>query len=205
MPSERALMDRFEVGRPAVREALQSMANKGLITISHGERSRVNELTADIAFNQLDDIAKLLLDAEPANLDHLKQVRKILEAGTVKIAAEKATAKDVIELRALVAKQREHIGDTRSFIQADIEFHLKIADVTDNPLLRAVTQAMLNWLLEYYRPLLHWSGREDTTLLEHDRIVDLLEQNDAQAVENMMVDHLNRSDPLYTTEESSGI
>jgi len=88
MPSERELMGRFGVGRPVVREALQSMATKGLITISHGERSRVNKLDADIALRQLDDIAKLLLNTEPSNLEHLKQVRRILEAGTIKIAAE---------------------------------------------------------------------------------------------------------------------
>jgi len=61
MPSERALMERFSVGRPAVREALQMMANKGLISISHGERSKVNQLSAGIAVNQMDDIAKHLL------------------------------------------------------------------------------------------------------------------------------------------------
>ena len=86
MPSERALMERFNVGRPAVREALQTMANKGLITIAHGERSRVNKLTPGIAFDQVDDIAKLLLSTEPSNLENLKQIRKILEAGSIEIA-----------------------------------------------------------------------------------------------------------------------
>ena len=48
MPSERALMERFGVGRPAIREAMQSLANMGLVSISHGERARVQEsLKAD--------------------------------------------------------------------------------------------------------------------------------------------------------------
>ena len=38
LPSERQLMDRFAVGRPAVREALQSLGTAGLIEINHGER-----------------------------------------------------------------------------------------------------------------------------------------------------------------------
>ena len=201
MPSERELMEKYEVGRPVVREALQSLANKGLITISHGERSRVNALNADIALHQLDDIAKLLLNAEPANLEHLKQVRRILEVGTIKIAAEHATAKDIAELRTLVEKQEEHIGNTKAFIKADVNFHLRIAEITKNPLIRAVTYAMLNWLLEYYRVLLHWSGREETTLQEHQRIVDLLEKNDARGAETMLLNHLDRSAPLYTSEK----
>lgn len=197
MPSERALMERFNVGRPAVREALQSMANKGLISISHGERSRVNELSAGIAFDQVDDIAKLLLSSEPSNLEHLKQLRKIIEAGTVRAAAKSCTAEDIKHLRALVEDQRSKLGQDKAFMQADISFHVAVAKVTGNPLIQAVTQAMLSWLFEYYKPLLLWEGREDTTLREHTRIVDFLENHDIEGAMKMMADHLSRSDPLY--------
>ena len=33
MPSERTLMERFQVGRPAIREAMQALANMGLVEI----------------------------------------------------------------------------------------------------------------------------------------------------------------------------
>jgi DNA-binding FadR family transcriptional regulator len=197
MPSERALMERFKVGRPAVREALQSMANKGLISISHGERSKVNKLTAGIAFDQVDAIAKLLLSTEPSNLENLKQFRKILEVGSVQIAAKNCTANDIEELRTLVEIQRSKLGQEKAFIEADIAFHVAIARMTNNPLVQAVTQAMLSWLSAYYKPVLHWSGREDTTLLEHARIVDLLEENDVSGAVKLIGDHLSRSDPLY--------
>ncbi|SDI70938.1 transcriptional regulator NanR [Aliiruegeria lutimaris] len=197
MPSERALMELFGVGRPAVREALQSLANKGLISISHGERSRVNELNATTALGQVDEIAKLLLSAEPSNVDHLKQLRKILEAGTVRLAAESCGAEDVRDLRNLIEEQRGLLGDEKAFIQADIAFHVRIAEITDNPLLVSVTRAMLTWLLEYYQPVLHWEGRENTTLQEHEKIADLLGQRDQEGAIRMMGDHLSRSDPLY--------
>lgn len=197
MPSERALMEKFGVGRPAVREALQSMANKGLISISHGERSKVNKLTTGIAFDQVDDIAKLLLSSEPSNLENLKQFRKILEAGSVQIAAKNCGADDIAELRSLVETQRSKLGDNKAFIEADIAFHVAIARMTDNPLIQAVTQAMLSWLSAYYKPLLHWSGREDTTLLEHARLVDLMDNNDVSGAMTLMEEHLSRSSPLY--------
>jgi DNA-binding FadR family transcriptional regulator len=62
---------------------------------------------------------------------------------------------------------------------------------------QAVTQAMLSWLFQYYKPLLLWPGRENTTLLEHERLVDCLEVHDASGALNMMTDHLERADPLY--------
>ena len=202
LPSERVLMEKFGVGRPAVREALQALANKGVITIAHGERTRVNELSANIALDQVDDVAKLLLSAEPSNLEHLKQIRKILEAGTVRIAAENSTAKDISRLRDLVERQRAQMEDSNGFIQADIEFHVAIAEMTKNPLLQAVTGAMLSWLFDYYTPLLHWSGRETTTILEHSKLVDYLEAHDADRAAGLMREHLGRSDPLYATEAS---
>ncbi len=202
VPSERVLMEKFAVGRPAVREALQALANKGVITISHGERSRVNELNANIALDQVDEVAKLLLSAKPSNLEHLKQIRKILEAGTIRIAAANSTLDSVRKLRNIVEKQRLSLHDSTQFIQADIEFHVAIANMTQNPMLQSVTHAMLTWLFEYYKPLLHWSGRENTTLREHAKLVDHLEKNDADLAAGLMREHLDRSDPLYTTNAS---
>ena len=197
LPSERELMKKFGVGRPAVREALQLMQTRGLIQISHGERSRVNKLTAGAAFQQVDEIAKMLLSSEPSNLAHLKQLRRIFELGVVKLAAQKCTPQDISDLRNLVAEQRGNIGDPRAFIQSDIRFHARIAEISANPLLEAVSEAMLKWIFEYHASLLHWSGREETTLLEHEKIVDYLENDDAEGASHMMEDHLDRADPLY--------
>lgn len=194
VPSERVLMARFGVGRPAVREALQTMQNKGLITITHGERSRVNALTAGLAFNQLDDVAKLLLSREPDNIEHLKQVRHILELGSVQIAAKKCTAKDAAELADLIEAQRQQLGNAEAFMRADIAFHTRLALIADNPLSHSITEMMLTWLFEYHSTLLIWTGREETTLKEHTLIVERLKANDAKGALKAMEDHLNRSD-----------
>ena len=80
-------MDRFGVGRPAVREALQSLQTMGLITISHGERSRVNELSPDAVLRQGDAVARMLLSPAPENLEDLKQARWLFELGMVRVGA----------------------------------------------------------------------------------------------------------------------
>jgi DNA-binding FadR family transcriptional regulator len=197
VPSERVLMDRFGVGRPAVREALQALQNKGLITINHGERSRVNALTAGIAFNQLDDIAKLLLSSEPTNIAHLKQVRQFLERGTMRVAAGLCTAPDLDDLRGLIEAQRAQLGKAEAFMQADIAFHCRLAKITANPLIEAITQMMLTWLFDHHADLLLWSGREDTTLAEHHRLTDALEAKDPEQAQAAMQDHLNRSQDRF--------
>lgn len=198
LPSERVLMEQFGVGRPAVREALHMLANKGLISISHGERSRVKELTATAAVSQIEEIAKLMLSSEPANLVHLKQLRVILETGTVRIAAESSTRADAEKLGILVSEQRAALGDNKRFVEADMAFHVGIAAITGNPLLETVTQAMLAWLFAYHKPALHWEGREQTTLREHAALVDLIAAKDGAGAVRLIEEHLSRSDPLYS-------
>ncbi len=193
VPSERELMERFSVGRPAVREALQTMQNKGLITITHGERSRVNVLTAGVAFNQLDDIARLLLSSEPSNIEHLKQVRHILELATTKIAAKKCNAQDIRDLTKLIEMQRAQLGTAEAFMKADIAFHTRLAEISGNPIIEAITEMMLTWLFKYHASLLLWSGREETTLSEHLAIVTALGSADINGAVCAMDDHLNRS------------
>ena len=197
MPSERALMERFGVGRPAVREALQALHNAGLITISHGERSRVNAFDAGTVLSQSHEIARIVLSAAPGNLDHLKEARRMFELGMVRVAAERATPEDVAELRELVEAQRAHLGEAEAFTTADTRFHARIAEISGNPIMAAVSRAMLAWLFEYHGSLLHWSGKEDVTLSEHARIVDLIEAGDADGAVAAMAAHLDRSNAVF--------
>ena len=205
VPSERALMLRFGVGRPAVREALQSLHTQGLITITHGERSRVNELSAQTVLSQSDDVARLLLEAVPANLEHLKQARRMFELGIVQAAAEKAEKSDVEVLRNLLDAQRNQFPgaeDNKEFIKADMRFHTAIADILGNPVITAASRAMLGWLLEYHSSLLHWSGKEELTLVEHQRIVDAIEANNPSSAVSEMKIHLDRSQELYKSKST---
>jgi DNA-binding FadR family transcriptional regulator len=197
MPSERDLMKRFGVGRPAVREALQILNTMGLITISQGERARVSELSADVVFRQMDTVAQMLLSSSPDNLEHLKDARRFFELGMVRSAAEKASADDVADLRKRVANQRAQLGDAKAFIQADIAFHVKIAGISRNPIFVAVSEAMLNWLFHYHTDLLLWSGRESATLEEHDTIVSSIAKKDPHGAVEAMRMHLDRSRDLY--------
>ncbi|WP_323771791.1 transcriptional regulator NanR [Antarctobacter sp.] len=206
MPSERALMAQFSVGRPAVREALQAMHTQGLITISHGERSRVNELSANLVLDQSDMVANILLDAVPANLEHLKEARRMFELGIVRAAAEKATKKDVEKLRDLLTQQQSFLTrelDVRNFVETDMAFHTGIAEVLGNPVITAASSAMLRWLQEYHTALLHWSDNEQITLDEHARIIDCIAANDAEGAVEEMRSHLDRSREKFMPRRTS--
>lgn len=197
MPSERDLMKRFGVGRPAVREAMQQLNTMGLISISHGERARVSELSAEIVFRQIDLMARMILSASPDNLEHLKKARRFFELGMVAEAAGNAVEADAAALRQLIVAQKGELGDPAAFIHADIAFHRRIASISQNPIFVAVSDAMLSWLFNYHTDLLIWSGQENVTLSEHEEIVGFIAANDVAGAEQAMAKHLDRSAVLY--------
>jgi DNA-binding FadR family transcriptional regulator len=197
MPSERDLMERFGVGRPAIREAMQQLSNMGLLTISHGERAKVRQPTARSIFQQVDAAAHVMLSSSPASLEHLKQARRFFERGMVREASVRATPEDIGVLRKTLELQRANLGEADTFIAADMRFHTQIAAISGNPLFEAVSEAMLNWLKEYHTEMLIWTGKENLTLAEHKEIIDCVASGDPDAAERSMIKHLDRSATLY--------
>lgn len=203
MPSERELMEKFGVGRPAIREAMQALAGKGLVEISHGERARVLQVTAESIFRQVDLPAKLMLSASSDSLEHLKNARVFFERGMVREAATKATPQQIAELRARLARQRENLGNSEAFINADMAFHQYIAQISGNPIFAAVSEAMLGWLKAYHTEMLIWTGRENFTLAEHEEIINAIEKGDPDLAEKAMINHLERSRALYALKNQA--
>ena len=199
MPSERELMDRFGVGRPAIREAMQALDGLGLIQIHHGGRARVLELTARSISRQVDLTAQVMLARSPDALEHLKSARIFFERGMVREAASKASRADVMALRTILAEQRRALGDADAFIAADMAFHNRIAAISANPIYLAVSEAMLGWLKHYHVELLIWSGKENFTLAEHQDLIDHIASHDADAAEQALIKHLERSRGLYVS------
>lgn len=200
MPSERELMERFGVGRPAIREAMQALAGMGLVAISHGERAKVLELTAQSIFRQMDMTAKMMLAKSSDTLEHLKSARIFFERGMAREAAIKGDSKDIADLSDILDKQRASLGDAEAFIAADMEFHTRIARISRNPIYVAVSDAMLAWLKEYHTEMLIWTGKEKFTLAEHEEIIICLKAGDPDAAEQAVLKHLERSRSLYAAK-----
>jgi DNA-binding FadR family transcriptional regulator len=200
-PSERELMKQFGVGRPAVREAMQSLQNAGLISVNQGHRPKVTEPTAHGMISQLDIAARHLLDSSPGSLDHLKEARLLLEVGIVRRAAETANGNDIKVLRAALDRQKEtYLSEPDKFVKADMEFHIAIAESTKNPIFVATSRAMLGWLENYHTSIVRLDGKEPITLGEHQKIFEMIEAGDPDGAAYAMTDHLNRSREIFRKE-----
>jgi DNA-binding FadR family transcriptional regulator len=197
LPSERDLMTRFGVGRPAIREALQALASMGIIQIQHGERSRRVSLGPQTVLEQIDRSVRHLLQTSPELRGHLREARLSFEAGMVRLAARNAKDSDITALRSALDRQRAVRDDAALFVAADIAFHNAIAAVSGNPIYVAVSQALLQWVFELYPRLLRVPGVEDLTLQEHENVLNAIAAHDEDRAARALAAHLLRSNPLY--------
>jgi hypothetical protein len=81
------LQQRFGVGRPAVRWAMQSLGAMGGVTIAQGWRAKAGPLSPASAIQPVDPDARLLVSNSADNLAHLKQARRLCQLSMVRIAA----------------------------------------------------------------------------------------------------------------------
>lgn len=198
LPSERELMHKFAVGRPAIREAMQALQQMGLVRISHGERARVVNPTPEAIIDQISNAMIMMLATNPRGLANLKQARLLLEIGLVGIAARQATTADLDRLAEAHLALQAARGDPLRFVACDMAFHAAIADMSGNQLIAAVTRAMLAWLSRFKRDMVSVRGAERLTIEEHERILRALVDGDGEAAAQAMRDHLGRANALYS-------
>ncbi|MEP0321105.1 transcriptional regulator NanR [Bauldia litoralis] len=197
LPSERDLMDRYGVGRPAVREALQNMANVGLVTLTQGERARV----AAPSFSNLMQAVSLttsgILRTSKEGLTDLKEARLLFESQMVRLAAERATNADLERLEQRFRDHSAAQADLADFLRHDMLFHREIAAITNNSIFPNLSEALMGWLSEFHRHLVSVPGAEQLTLSEHESILVAVKARDPDAAETAMRNHLTRANKLY--------
>jgi DNA-binding FadR family transcriptional regulator len=89
------------------------------------------------------------------------------------------------------------VGDTAKFVQADIRFHITIAEISGNPIYSAISGAMLNWLAEFHQELVRVPGAEQVTMAEHQAVLDRIAAQDPAGAQRAMTAHLTRASKLY--------
>jgi DNA-binding FadR family transcriptional regulator len=197
LPPERDLSDRYGVGRPAVREALQNMARMGLLRLVQGERARVAAPTFANLLTTVSMTTSGILRSSEKGLAELKEARLLFEVNMVRLAVERASDDDIAALEVRHEEQRASLPDFNRFLQCDMRFHRHIAQMTGNSIFPSLSEALMGWLAEFYRELVRIPGTEALTLSEHGAILAAIKARDVRAAEQAMRDHLTRANALY--------
>ena len=172
---ESFLMERLEVGRTPLREALKRLAAEQLVVALPHRTPIVRPFS--------------LTDLEP-----LFETRMLIEVPVCGLAAQRITPVEVQELYEILGILGEHIasGDVYQMVETDYAFHSKIAHATRNRFLAdAINQFNLTALRLWY--LAHSRVGIERVVETHRQLIEALETGDPQVAKAVMREHVEMS------------
>ena len=194
LPPERELKETFAISRGTLREALRVLEQKRLIDIQLGAGG--GAIVREITSEPMTDSLSLLLRSQKIPLDDLKEFRMDMEGTIARLAADRAGVDDVEALREILASAKEcldsHAG-WEAYVQADAQLHMRLAQITGNPIYAYVQTAIHENITLYYAEFLE---HEERVLREHYkdlcRLVDAVAAGDGRQAFEQMQRHLGR-------------
>jgi GntR family transcriptional regulator, transcriptional repressor for pyruvate dehydrogenase complex len=188
MPSERQLAEAFGVGRSAVREAIAALTLIGLIEVRHGDGTFLKRPDSPL-LPQVVEWGLLLGEQRTADLVEARQKIEVDIAG---LAALRRTDDDLTELARLLGRmelEARNGVEAVAFVDADVEFHLRLAEAARNSALRDVLSS-IQALLRAWIGRVIAEGHREASYAEHVPILDAVRAQDALAAEAAMEAHM---------------
>jgi DNA-binding GntR family transcriptional regulator len=170
--SESALMQRLNMGRTPIREAMRTLAHEHLIEVY----PRRGAFVAGI---------------DTRDLTALSELRALLEPEAAKLAAERSTQADRLETLALIA-ELDHLSPTpRDLIQLDQRIHHHIYKCTHNSYLEQMCERQYMHALRIWFLALDRIENLAEAILEHRALLEAISSGDSKKAAKEMSVHIN--------------
>ena len=186
IPSERRLAESLGVGRSLVREALKSLHLLGLLEVRQGDGTYLKRTDSELLPQVIE--WGLLLGERPA-LD-LVEARAHLEVVVAGLAAERRDPQALDDLRGLLTAMRESSDNPLRFVEADVGFHLRVAEAAGNVVLSDMLSGVQALLRVWIRRVVEAAGRTGPSYEEHVPIFEAIERGDRAAATEAMAVHM---------------
>lgn len=190
LPSLRELGEILGVGQSTVREAVGSLKTMGLVDIRQGEGTFVTKFDPE----ELLAAFELVRPVTKQDIIELLEVRKIVETGIVRLAAERHNGSDLAEIEAALREMEEALVNGQLGDAADWKFHYSLAVAAHNSILESVMQSIsetMSKTLKASREELYRSKENPARLFaEHKDIYDAVRSRNPKRAEEAMLYHL---------------
>lgn len=172
LPPEPLLCEELGVSRTVVREAVKSLVAKGLLRTGPKVGTRV--LPAE-AWNWFDpDLVAWQSKAGLSSdfLRDLQELRSVVEPAGVRLAAQRATAKDIAEIEAAFAGMAHAVEHGGDYITHDLRFHQGLLRASHNRMLMQMSKALGALLRVSFELSTLKPGRAGRSLPQHRAVLD---------------------------------
>jgi GntR family transcriptional regulator, transcriptional repressor for pyruvate dehydrogenase complex len=189
LPAERELAQRFGVSRTAVREAVKALREKGLVEAYSGKGTFITNGTSQAIRQSLDLMIRI---GQNEGALHLAEVRLILEPEIAALASRRIEDQLLATMREAVATMDRSLHDPDAYIEADLDFHLALAEAAGNPIILSLLDSIVGLLREQRMRIFAVNGGPERGQFHHKRILAAVERHDPDAARELMRDHLRQ-------------
>jgi DNA-binding FadR family transcriptional regulator len=172
IPTEAELAHLTGTSRNTVREAVQSLVHAGLLERRQGSGTYV------LAASEM--AGAVSRSVAGAHRMHVLEVRRALEVGAARLAAQRRTPEEVAETHRLIAARNaaSREGNLDGIVAYDVLLHRAIVSASHNPVLIELYENFLGALGESVRTSLALHGRIDEA--EHQDLLAAIEAGDGE-------------------------
>jgi GntR family transcriptional repressor for pyruvate dehydrogenase complex len=189
LPAERDLAQQFGVSRTAVREAVKTLAEKGLVEAYSGRGTFV---TSNRQRGMRQSLDQMVDSGNPQSSAYLVEVREIIEPEFSALAAIRIDEQHLALMREAIAVMDRSLHDPDAFIEADLDFHLSLAEAVANPIILALLDSIVAVLREQRSSIFGVEGGPERGQFHHKRILDAIERRDPELAREAMRNHLRQ-------------
>jgi GntR family transcriptional regulator, transcriptional repressor for pyruvate dehydrogenase complex len=188
LPPETQLAADLGVSRPIIREALKSLEGKGIIEVVSGKGAVIKPLDGE----QLELYFQRAIEIEGEAIIDLLELRKGIEVQSAVLAAQRRTNDEVGSLAQIVAEMRRNLHNPDAYVKLDIAFHIQIAAMTRNTMIRTLVGALraaINSTINESMFRKQTDEQLEHVQVGHETILACLERGDAEESGRAMAAH----------------
>lgn len=189
LPPERVMLEKYEIGRGTLREALRLLEFQGAIALRSGPGGGPVLLDPDAS--HLGSGLLLLMQMKGAPYRTVVEVRQGIEPFTSRLAATNITDEHLAKLADTIQRMRSSNGDGDDFFEANKEFHDLIAWSSGNALLGYINESLMGIMDGTAIGIEYPSHRRKAIIDAHEEIYEALKSRDPSAAEAHMRAHID--------------
>ncbi len=187
LPPERELAIAFSASRTAVREALKTLAQMGLVEMAPGRGTLVTDNTSRAMRSSISLMMRVGRLESP---DYLVELREIVEPEIAALAAERADEACIMALREAIERMDAALRQSETYIAADNDFHRTLALATRNPLILSLVDSIVDLLAEQRKLIFSVPGGPERGQVYHRALLDAIGRRDVEGARAAMRAHL---------------
>jgi len=186
LPPERDLAQAFKVSRASVREAIRVLEAAGLVKTHVGDGTYVETGSVE---NLVEPLATVVVGGRESLLE-IFAVRKMFEPHLAYLAAERAKADEVLELKKILSRQRKKMASRGLVTEIDYSFHLSLAKMAKSQVLLKLYNTLAALINQTREEFLQEGDRPQKSVEGHAEILLAIEKGNPTLAKKAMSSHL---------------